>query len=257
MTRPVMVAGVVVVCLPMVFALWLLAAVSWPKMDAVTRLLPQDARGMVARAIVSREGYGARNMAGRKRAEALDIYSAQKAEAAHRAVTSLTVDRNSGVYDRSTLPKLQELYARQVANRKAAREMSQRAATIERLGGDSCEAEELYAQAGNRDSSGEIYEYTEGVGRAGLRCGDLAGARAGLETAVMKETRFIQGTDEDALTNVRDDLRKDREYLVVVYERAHEGALARKACTEAHPGWAGCSCKLSSKPDVICTEVKR
>lgn len=84
------------------------------------------------------------------------------------------------------------------------------------------------------------------MGRSGLRCGDLTGARAGLETAILKEKDFIKGTDEDQLGKVRQDLMADKQFLIVVYQKEHETALAKQTCSDAHPGATSCTCKLIS-----------
>ncbi|HZL26219.1 MAG TPA: hypothetical protein VFC39_06780, partial [Acidobacteriaceae bacterium] len=76
----------------------------------------------------------------------------------------------------------------------------------------------------------------------------------GLEDAVKKETDFLKGTDEDQLTDVRRDLLKDREFLIVVYQRQHEDVAAADVCSEAHKGWKGCACALGKGGDVNCTE---
>jgi hypothetical protein len=155
----------------------------------------------------------------------------------------------------TTPPNMEAMYRQQVADKKAAKTLVQRARDQENAG-QPCAAEELYTQAASKDTSSEVYEYTEGLGRAGLKCGDLPGARAGLEAAILKQTAFIKGTDEDQLTTVRNDLLTDREYLVVVYEREHEGALAAGVCSDAHKSWKGCSCVLGKTGDVKCTEKR-
>ncbi len=257
--KPIMALGVAVICLPLLFSLWLLAAVEWPRMDAVTRHLPMGLRGLVAHSIVMREPAGRPDADGRRRSESLDFAAARSAEAEQLTLVDMHTLSDTQTPLNAKIPhtpaKLQELYAQQIAGRKAARELSKKATATE-LAGDACAAEELYAEASSKDSGPEIYEYTEGVGRSGVRCGDLPGARAGLETAVMVESNFIKGTDEDALMNVRDDLRKDREYMVVLYNMQHERGLAQQACAAAHPGWRACSCKLAPKTGVSCVEAR-
>jgi hypothetical protein len=150
----------------------------------------------------------------------------------------------------NTPPELQALYAQQIANRKAARALVKQAREQEKAGKE-CVAEDLYTHAASLDMSAEIYQYAEGVGRAGLRCGDLPGARVGLESAVLKQQNFIRGTEADQLTDVRQDMLKDQQYLIVVYQDQHETALARKVCLDAYVGWTSCACALKDG-DVKC-----
>jgi hypothetical protein len=152
-------------------------------------------------------------------------------------------------------PNFEALERRAAEDKKTAKTLLQQAKDQEKAG-QPCAAEELYTQAASKDSGSRVYEYTEGLGRAGLKCGDLPSARAGLEVAILKEKDIIKGADEDQPAAVRKDLLKDREFLVVVYEREHEDALAAGVCSEAHKGWKGCSCVLDKIGDVKCTEKR-
>jgi hypothetical protein len=239
--RVLMLGAAVLVCAPMVLSLLLLLAVVWPRMDAVTRHMPKAVRSMVASGLLEIHD-GPATPLQLQRAKHLD------AEAAARyrpPVFWLSAAR--------TPPDMQEMYRQQRETKQAAKELVQKAAALEKAGRE-CDAEELYTRAASKDSSSEVYEYTEGMGRAGLKCGDLTGARAGLEVAVIKEKNFIKGTDADQLTDVRRDLLKDREFLIVVYQRQHEDVAAADVCSEAHKGWKGCSCALAKGGDVTCTE---
>jgi hypothetical protein len=89
------------------------------------------------------------------------------------------------------------------------------------------------------------------MGRSGLECGNLTAARASLEGAIVKEKNFLKGTDVDQLTDVRRDMLKDQEFLIVVYDKVHESGLARQVCSEAPPDWTSCAC-TSAGSDVAC-----
>jgi hypothetical protein len=244
-----MVLGVVVVCLPMMFVGWLLLAARWTKMDALTVRMPEGMRSLVVQAMLGHSS-DAKTL---RRATLLDPEAMKAWQQQARAVLTLVDTQLPG---QRTPPDLQALYKQQVANRAAARALSKKAEE-QGKNGKECAAEDLYTEAASKDVSSEIYSYTEGLGRAGLKCGDLPGARAGLEAAILKETNFIKGTDEDQLTDVRRDLLKDREFLVVVYAKEHESALGRQVCSDAHPGWKGCACALGKDGDVKCEDGTR
>jgi len=227
-----MVGAVVLVCTPMVLTLLLLLAIAWPRMDAVTQHLPKAVRSAVASRILGVRNGAATPLqlqrAGRLDADTVALYHSVSFLRANRTVTS---------------PDMEAMYRQQRNSKKSAADLLQQAARLEKIGKD-CDAEDLYTQAAGKDPSGEVYEYTEGMGRSGLRCGDLTGARAGLETAIIKEKNFIKGTDEDQLTKVRQDLMADQQYLIVVYQNEHESTLAKQACSDAHRGATSCTCKL-------------
>jgi hypothetical protein len=234
-----MLGAVVLVCTPMLLALLLLLAVAWPRMDAVTQHLPKAVRSTVASGIL-----GVRN----KAATPLQLQRAGRLDAETAAQYRPPV---RGLRPRRTPPDMEALYKQQRESKKAASDLVQEAAQLEKSGKD-CDAEELYTQAAGKDPSGEVYEYTEGMGRSGLRCGDLPSARAGLETAIIKEKNFIRGTDEDQLGKVRRDLMTDQQYLIVVYQKEHETALAKQTCSDVRRGATSCTCELIAN-GVSCT----
>ena len=229
--RALMLGAVVLVCTPMVLTLLLLLAVVWPRMDAVTRRLPRAVRSTVASGILGIHDEAATPLQ-LQRAGRLDAETAARYHPPD-------VIRNLV----ETPPNMAALYKQQRESKKDAADLVRKAAQLEKSGKD-CDAEDLYTQAAGKDPSSEVYEYTEGMGRSGLRCGDLTGARAGLETAIIKEKDFIKGTDEDQLGKVRQDLMADQQFLIVVYQKEHETTLAKQACSDAHPGAMSCTCKL-------------
>lgn len=236
-----MLAAAALICTPMVLSLLLVLAVISPKMDSVTMHLPKGVRSTVASGIMAGADYDS-NQSKQERAKHLDPETV-----ANYARGFIPARANK------TPPAMEEMYRQQRESKKAAKDLVRQAGQLEK-NGKQCDAEELYTQAAGKDPSGEVYEYTEGMGRAGLRCGDLPGARSGLEVAITKEKDFIKGTDEDQLADVRGDLLKDREFLMVVYEREHEDKLAAGVCRDAHENWKGCTCALGKDGDVKCTE---
>jgi hypothetical protein len=232
-----MVLGVIVVCMPMMFVCWLLLAAKWTKMDALTMHMPEGARSIVVKAMLAESS------------DAPTLQRAGKLDADAVKEWQRRPHFRPGVQP-ATPPEVQAMYRQQIENRKYAQTLSKKAQEDEQAG-HACDAEELYTQAAGKYQSPEFYQYTEGVGRAGLKCGDMPGARAGLEAAILIQTNFLKGTEEDQLTSVRQDRLRDREFLIVVYEKQHESALARKVCSDAHPGWKACTCKLASG-DVVC-----
>lgn len=232
MKRTWTVVAVVLVCTPMVLTLLLLLAVMWPKMDALTLRAPMAVRSVVCSGIL---GAMSADTAAQRRAKRLDPVTAREYQ--QQAIGTAP-------------PRLQELYTQQVESRKVARGLVKQALAQEKAG-QECAAEELDTQAAGTDTSAEVYQYAEGLGRAGLKCGDLPGARAGLEAAILKQENFIKGTEVDQLTDVRQDMLKDQQYLIVVYQDQHETALARKVCSNAYAGWTSCACTLKGG-DVSC-----
>jgi len=230
--RVLMLGAAVLVCTPMVLSLLLLLAVLWPRIDVVTRHMPTGVRSMVASGILSAHNEAATPQQ-LQRAGRLDADTA----AQYRPPVLLTR------HPRRIPPTLEAIQRQQEENQKAAADLLRKAAELEKSGKE-CDAENLYTQAASRQASSKIYDYTEGMGRSGLRCGDLPGARAGLEAAILKEKDLIKGTNQDQLGKVRQDLTADRQFLIVVYQKEHETALAKQACSDVYPGATSCTCKL-------------
>jgi hypothetical protein len=109
-----MVAGVGLVCTPMVLALLLLLAVQWPKMDGATRRMPEATRSLVVDGILatSRSNDGAFEQ---QRAERLDAAAAKEYRLQVRKVAIA-----------SNPPEMQEMYNQQVESKKTARALCKR-----------------------------------------------------------------------------------------------------------------------------------
>jgi hypothetical protein len=237
-----MVAGTVAVFLPTVFVMWLVVAANWKKMDAVTAHAPEGVRSLVVQAML---GISSNNES-MKRAVKLDEAAVTEWQQRQKVIqlSSRTVT---------------ELVHSQQLQSKSAIDLNKTGLEQERSGHD-CAAEETFSQAASASSGGNYYSPAEHMGRTALRCGDLGSARAGLETAVFKEGKSLADDDPDddaddiKATNA--DMLKDREYLVVVYGRQHEGALVAATCKQAHADWKGCSCGLDAKGDAQCREKR-
>jgi hypothetical protein len=242
-----MVLGVVVVCLPMMFVGWLLLAARWTKMDALTLRMPMGMRQVVAQALESNATWGKEGRIQQERVTRLDATNA-----------GAWSGRCTGFFGETKRTA-------DVQTCKVAVSLDGSAGNYNGLGdaqkraGDACGAEESFTKAASEDSSSNDYTYTESMGRAGLRCGDMSGARAGLETALEKADRSLKAPDEDDddIADTKSDMLKDREFLVLVYQKEREPVLAAAACSLAHPDWKGCACSLAKDGDVKCEDTKR
>jgi hypothetical protein len=239
-----MVLGVVVVCLPMMFVGWLLLAARWTKMDALTMRMPEGTRSLVVQAMLQYSS----DAKGLQRATRIDAETVKKWQSLDHLI-AFGVAPNG---------KLAELQRAEAVDKDKAVELNKLGLEQEKAG-DECAAEETFSAAAGKSSSGDDYAPVENMGRAALRCGDLPSARAGLESAIIKEDNSLKepDQDDDEIKAAKDDRLKDREFLIVVYQRRHEGDLAVGACSEAHPSWKGCACLLRKDGDVKCEEAKR
>jgi hypothetical protein len=241
-----MLLGVVVVCLPMLVMGWLLLAARWTKMDALTMRMPIGVRSTIAQIAMQSIQWGKGQRPEFERVNRIDPANAdawsgrctsyfgesERSADVATCITAVKVDASAATYD-------------------GLGDAQQRA-------GDVCAAEESFTRAASVNSGTHDYEYTERMGRAALRCGHLPSARAGLEVAVQHEDYRLkqEGKDDDEIDDTKTDMLKDREFLVVVYQKLHEDALAKKACAEAHSDWKGCACAVDAKT-VTCEEAKR
>ena len=252
MKRAAMVLGVVVVFLPMFFVVWMLLAASWPRMDGLTQHLPVGMKRVVVTAIVNMNGNGKQAWL---RAEKLDQQGAEKqAQAVVVGMTALVVPPGSVSVSEISRVDGKIIIPDQV--KKSARELKAKAQNLEQAH-DYCGAEEIYTRAASGISSSNYYWYAQGMGRTGLLCGDLVGARAGLETSLEMADRYLaeNSGDEDGVAGTEQDMLQAREYLIVVYDRQKEKALSTTMCKVAHPAWQKCGCALKDAK-VTCFERK-
>ena len=227
MNRKLIAAGIVVMCLPMVFTTWLMLSAFWPKMDAVTRHLPSDLRSLVA-AVVAQRDFA--------RAKRLDADVKAPFERVVK-MTQMASDSQPGESVMSPEAKRMDTEGRKLEQE-----------------GDECGAAGLFLVADSKEAASDsVYVYAEHSGRASLLCGHLGDAQAGLETAIKKEQRLLQFSIGDE-SGTQAAMLKDREWLIVVYDRVGETSFAKRVCSAAHPEWESCACKLVGK-DVSCAAV--
>lgn len=225
-----------VVCLPLTFVLYLVAAAKYPAMDGLTMKLPTGIRTAVADLTLRNAGYGKGSVKLVDRAIELDP---ENADAWSR--------RCHGDGDRAT----DDL----AACRKAAT-LDPSAWNFDGLGAtqenakDFCAAEDSYTSA--IKASPNTADPLRNMARAALRCGHTGASVAGFEVAEGIDAKAAADPDED--DDVKTDLLADREYLIVAYDRTNQPAKAAAICTKAHAGWKACHCELTEK-DVKCSDA--
>lgn len=233
MRRGRWIAGSVALCLPLVFASWLMLSANWSRMDAVTKHLPMPMRSLVADVVAQSRAKGS-------------AQRAKKLDPNVQIPAPLLFLQPDGQQRYETL-RLQD-ETREADSKKWALAGQQ-----QEKAGDWCAAGESYTQAASKQS-GEMSAYSnlEHMGRAELRCGDLGSARAALEAAVEKEKNDINDSDsdDDEVAVTKADMQKDREFLVIIYRRQKQEALAKAACSDAHPEWPSCVCILNGNAAV-------
>lgn len=246
-SRVLAVLGIGLLSLPLAFVLWLLLAVRWPKMDALTMQMPEGVRTTVANVAMDRVRYGEAGLAGIHRVLALDPEN-------QRAWDRLCGWESEAGAGATGLKDCQKAVS-----------LDDSAVNWDELGeaqegvGDECGAADSYTKASSKGSTGLYYGYVEHLGRASLRCGNYYDARAGLAAAIDLEGKEIKDPDEDE-EDVADDKANqlvDQEYLIVTMGELHDADGAKKACSAAHPEWKGCSCKLDAKGEVDCVEAAK
>jgi len=232
MNRTLLRAGIVVLCLPMLFALWLLTATLWPKMDALTMKLPMAMRSMVASAVAQARRQD------EARARRLDPNVQLAAYGEYE--TGSNVPENYRPGQKVNSPEASAL-DRQGQAKEAA--------------GDECGSVTFFTLADSKeDSTDGVYRYAEHKGRAALLCGKSMGAaQVGFETALKRENHLRQFSvgDQSALDAT---MQQDREWLIVVYDRVNEPGMSHNLCKVTHPNWKSCGCKLVGK-NVVCTDA--
>jgi len=233
--------GVLLVCLPMVFMGWLLAAAQWKKMDPITVRMPMSLRQTVAAVVTQKAAWNDRPTFAR--AVKLDPESAVGWDGLCSA-TEVEKDAKT-----------------ELANCRKAVALSDNASDEDVIGqaleklGDPCAAAESYRKASSMGSGGSLYP--QHMGEAALACGDLTLARSGLELAVQNATKELADEDgeEDDKKDTQQRLSEEREFLIVVYDRMKQPQLANATCKVEHPDWKrGCDCEVDKDGDVSCGE---
>jgi hypothetical protein len=233
--------GIGVLCLPMLFVCWLLAASRWSKMDALTMRAPMAMRGVVASVVLQKAGWGRDAFPMLDRVTRLDP---DNADAWGRRCT---------VYSRGPQPEADVEACVKAVSLQPTPQMYMALGRADERAGKECDAAEAFKTAVRGPVRG--YKRTESMGRAALKCGDLVEAREGLETAVsVQAARLMDKTASDSqMTQVKTDQLTDREYLIVTYDGLHEAKVAKHMCSVAHVGWKGCACGMEGG-EVVCRE---
>jgi len=225
-----------VVCLPLTFVLYLVAAAKYPAMDAFTKKLPTGTRTAVADLSLRNAGYGKESVKVVDRAIELDPESA---DAWSRRCHG---DGDKATYDMAACRKA-------ITLDPSAWNFNGLGTTQENTK-DFCAAEDSYTSA--IKASPNTADPLRNMARAALRCGHTGASIAGFEVAEGLDAKAAADPDED--DDVKTDLLADREYLIVAYDRTNQPAKAAGICTKAHAGWKVCHCELIEK-DVKCSEA--
>jgi tetratricopeptide (TPR) repeat protein len=246
MKRALLAAGIAVLCLPMIFVLWLLLAVRWTKMDATTMKLPFALRSMVVEALLQKAGAGPDS--GPKLDRVLRIDPSNVKAWGQRCTG----------WDDKDDPKVIVKACTTAVGFEGTNSNWYGLGRADENAGDYCGAEIAFAKAVETDSDKTDYYDEEQRGQSALRCGHLNGARSGLERAIDLETSSLAqpDQDQDEIDDTTQDLLDDREYLIVTLDRQHETKLAKDVCSVAHPDWSGCACTLDGDSDVSCSNLK-
>jgi tetratricopeptide (TPR) repeat protein len=215
-------------------------------MDAFTVKTPTEVRQAVAQLAFQKVGWGKGSF---QRLERVILLDPQNAEA--------WGTRCTGFKDTEVAKMHLQTCETAVALNAAPQNLEGLGRAQEAMG-DPCSADTSFTKAAGKTSE-QTYLYVEDMGRAALQCGDLYGARAGFETAILQEDKSLKEPDQDQddLDDTKADQITDREYLIVTLDRLHETKLSKEACSAAHPDWSGCACALDAKGKVGCKESAR
>jgi tetratricopeptide (TPR) repeat protein len=226
-----------VVCLPLTFVLYLIAAAKYPAMDALTKRLPTGTRAAVADLTLRNAGYGKNSVKPVERAIELDPESA---DAWSR--------RCHGDGDRAT-------YDMAACRKAIALDPSEwnfsGLGTAQEDAKNFCAAEDSYTSA--IKASPNTAEPLRDMARAALRCGHSGASVAGFEVAEGLDAKAAADPDED--DDIKTDLLADREYLIVAYDRTNQPAKAAAICAKAHADWKACHCELTDSA-IKCSDAR-
>lgn len=230
---------VFVLCLPLAFVLYLVAAARYPSMDGFTAKLPAVVGGAVAQIELQRAGYGKNERKGVDRAIRLDSGNADAWSRLCRLETNEKANGDIAACQRALALEPSEW------NYNGLGFAQERA-------GDFCAAEDSYTSAVQKRSNDAFF--LRNMARAALRCGHTGASIAGFEVAEGLDAKSSADPDEDE--DIKNDLLSDREYLVVAYDRSRQPDKANAMCLKAHSDWKGCHCELTDK-NVRCSDGPR
>jgi hypothetical protein len=224
---------VCILCLPLAFVLYLVAAARYPSMDGFTARLPPVVGSAVSQIALRRAGYGKDDGNAIHRALQLDPESAD-------AWTRLCHLNDDAGGHEATCRKA-------VSLSPTAWNFNALGAAQERSG-NFCTAEDSYTMSVQKTSNNAFF--LRNMARAALRCGHSGASVAGFEVAESLDAKAVSDPDDDDGT--KPDLISDREYLSAAYDRTKQPEKATAICLKAHSDWKSCHCELTDK-DVKCS----
>jgi tetratricopeptide (TPR) repeat protein len=216
-----------VLCLPLAFVLLIVLAAKYPGMDTLTTKLPAAVQSAVSDLVMQKAGYG------KDSAQSIDRALRFDPDNADAWTRRCHGNLNEKTYDPAACRKAISLQptAWNFNGLGAAQEQAK----------DFCAAEDSYTSA-IRAQTNSAYSLRN-MARAAMRCGHTGASVAGFEVAEGLDAKAVADPDDDGDTV--DDLRADREYLAVAYDRTNQPAKAAAICTKAHTDWKTCHCELS------------
>jgi tetratricopeptide (TPR) repeat protein len=218
---------VFVLCLPLTFVLYLVAAARYPAMDGFTAKLPDMVGAAVAQIELRKAPSGKDGSKALDRVLRLDPENAEAwSWRCHTNDTATAADEPACRKAISLGPTAWNFNGLGDAQEHA---------------GEFCAAEESYTRAVQATANEALY--LRNMARAAMRCGHTGASVAGFEVAEGLDAKAAADPDEDEFT--KDDLLKDREYLAVAYDRSKQPEKAAAMRTKAHPEWKTCHCELT------------
>jgi len=100
---------------------------------------------------------------------------------------------------------------------------------------DYCTAEESFTRANSMVNARDSY-VLRNMGRAALECGNAPWSVANFEVAEEVDAKNTEDEED------KDDLKLDREWLIVAYTANHDPQAVKVACGKVHPDWKRCAC---------------
>ncbi len=218
---------VAVLCTPLLFVAFLLAAAQLPALDRVTMAMPMSFRSAVASIAVrnarSEHGHGAKLA----RALRLDPQASQIwPEVCSVGENDCPTISTSG-HSSAELSKLGEAKER---------------------AGDFCGAEKEYAAA-SQVISGFNTDNSRALGRTMLRCGQTGLSISEFKVALSQDTiardrQASSSSADDPDDNAAANVITDQEWISIAYRVQKQPGPAEEACNAAHPELHPCVCNL-------------
>jgi len=242
MRKALIAFGIFILCLPLFFSLWLLAAVQSPKLDHITQQTPSGLRQFVASAVMGNAGFGKKSLPAVERALRLDPENAE------------ALDRKCSLESSDNTPASLEDCQKSLRIKPTA-EAYYNVGNAQLEQGNVCDAETNLTEAASKSSSSGNAWYLNRMGVAAIRCNDLPGARAALEAALDQDNKSLNAPnqEQDDLDEDHENILSDQELLVIVYQDQHEKGLEAATCKAAHPDKPHCNCAIGKDNNPTCT----